>query len=254
MQAVRDGNVKGNFVNLHVVKEYRFRFKRFSVSHAHSAMKVGVDSVLLGSFVHAKGARRILDAGCGCGILSLMCAQRFPEAEIVGLDVHLPSAAEAFGNILSSGWASRMKILLADFGEYVPDEKFDLMISNPPFYESGVTSPVSPREVARHAGRFSHHSLLKRAGELLTQDGILSIIYPFTHHKVIMNEVAHYGLRFERALFISGVEGMPPKRVAAQFTLRNNPREISESIFIKDCEGNFSKEYIELTKDFYLAF
>lgn len=224
------------------------------MSHKVSAMKVGVDAVVLGSFVRAENVKSILDAGCGCGIIALMCAQRFPWANIVGIDNHLPSASEAHANVCGSVWKERLEIHLADFSDFSPGKRFDLIISNPPFFESGVKKPDSPRERARHACSFSPSLLLRRASGLLTERGEVAMIYPYSFHKRLEEEASAEGLFVRRELYYAGVDGKPPVRAAVQFGFSPPDERETLDIRIKDRDGNFTQEYINLTKDFYMNF
>ena len=156
-----------------------FRFKNFSVSHSRSSMKIGVDAVLIGSWA-AENASEILDVGCGCGIISLMMAQRFPEAQILGLDIHPESVEESRSNFVSSPWSRRLKAIEGEFpiASELCERKFDLIISNPPFFASGLTELKTPRERARHQASLSVESLLKHSKDFLIQNGVLAMIFP----------------------------------------------------------------------------
>ena len=138
-----------------------FSFKRFTVWHDRCAMKAGTDSVILGAYVSCDGVvRRILDVGAGCGILSLMMAQRFPEAEITGVEIDAEAACQARENAAASEWAGRIGIENCDFRLFEDECRFDLIVSNPPYFDNALVSPDGGRSVARHSVGLAYGELL----------------------------------------------------------------------------------------------
>ena len=140
-------------------KERLFRFKRFAVSHSQSAIPVGMDGVLIGAWCSVSQALRVLDAGTGCGLIALMCAQRSAEARITAIDIHPPSVEEAVYNFTTSPWARRLEARLIPFAEFA-EKGFDLIVSNPPFFHAGVSPTLSDARLrARHSGAFGPEAL-----------------------------------------------------------------------------------------------
>lgn len=243
------------------MKERLFRFKQFAVEHSLSAMKVGVDAVILGASAspsHSEERIKILDAGCGCGILALMCAQRFPKAEIIGIDIHSPSVEEASRNGRNSPWGGRLRFRTCDFSSFIPDSGLDMIISNPPFFSSGVL-PVSDRERSRHIGSFGPETLISFAPSMLSEDGTLAMIYPAQSHARLTDLAHGNGLSLWKYTVVYGRRGGEPKRVVANF----KPRKVDSPeasvpgksvLCIEIAPGQFSEEYISLTKEFYLNF
>lgn len=231
-----------------------FRFKQFSVSHQLSGMKVGVDGVLLGAWAKTEG-KRGLDIGCGCGLIALMCAQRNHSCCIDAIDIDSHAITEAWGNVNISKWNSRISVKLENALDYAKKEenvgKYDFIVSNPPYFNSGITSLTTKREFARHQLSLPFEDLLKSSFSLLKKDGALSVIYPVE----IMKKIGHnYGLTLENICYVSDRAGRPSKRVMLQFrkgAIKNLNHRI---LYIRNSTGEYSEEYRLLTKEFYLNF
>ncbi|MDE5774518.1 MAG: methyltransferase, partial [Muribaculaceae bacterium] len=162
-----------------------FRFKRFSVNHNRSSMPVGVDGVLIGAWAgscdttgEVLSPRRILDVGCGCGLIALMCAQRFEDALIDAIDIDDASVLEAFDNISMSIFCDRVSVTLDDVCDYAKRHAgmYDLIVSNPPYFAAGVLEPSTRRERARHQGTLSPVSLMNMSAVMLSDAGRLAMI------------------------------------------------------------------------------
>jgi len=237
-------------------KERIFRFKKFCISDTISAMKLGVDAVLLGAWADVETARLILDAGCGCGILSLMCAQRNPQAYVSGVEIDKDSAAEALKNCRNSIWNERIRVVEADIFEFIRREghRFDLIISNPPFFDSGVDNTGSRRIQSRHVGRFSPESILKIMRDYLRPNGKIAMIYPFNDHVRYLGIAHEEGLQCVRAARVVGRAGNPPKRMMAEYSPCGNDTAGIDEITIEDYPGIFNDDYKRLTSAFYLNF
>lgn len=258
-----------------------FHFKRFSVSHAKSSMKVGVDGVLIALWAtQTRGI--VLDAGTGCGVISMILAQRMPEARIYGIDIDADSIAEAEVNFDSSPWNDRLSAHLmsfesvahraADFSirdifgndcREASQEKeygtgFDLLISNPPFYDSGVNDFSTARNSARHVGRLSPESLIVNAGIILKEEGMLCMIFPAEQFPELLNKAKDSALSLTRAMYVRDHPGAKVKRAMAEFT-RNPAEENLEissipTLTLFDELRRPTEDYLLLGKEFYLKF
>ena len=152
-----------------------FTFKQFFVAHDRCAMKVGTDGILLGAWAPVAGVKRILDIGTGSGLVALMLAQRTEEHVIIdAVELDAQAAEQASDNMAESPWAARMKVECADVLAWAPEQtaRYDLIVSNPPYYEPGVECGTPEREQARYTGSLDHKALLTSAAEL-----ILSLIH-----------------------------------------------------------------------------
>lgn len=244
------------------MKERVFRFKQFSVRHAKSAMKVGVDGVLIGAWATTaapdNAVCKVLDAGCGCGLIALMIAQRNPMAQILAIDIDSPSVEEATKNVEDSPWSDRIIVEMGDFKSIVG--KFDHIISNPPFFESGLAKPATPRETARHStDGFGPMTLIVKSCELLSAQGILSIIVPAQQSDYYINEAERRGLALHRRTVVFGRKGTPPKRVLLEFSMGGDNKSLEDNkldieVVTPQGEWAFSPEYLKLCSEFYLKF
>lgn len=197
-----------------------FRFKQFICNHSRSTMKVGVDAVLLGSWCHVSGCRTILDVGTGCGIIALMCAQRQPDAIISALEIDSDSIEEAAQNFIQSPWYNRLNIIADDWISFSLSTtgKWDLIVSNPPYFKSGILNPETKREIARHQASLSPISLLEYGKNLLTENGRIAIVLPLSRIDVVLEYARHHKFYVIRRLDIKGNPQSPVKRVLVEFS------------------------------------
>lgn len=243
-----------------------FKFKQFSVSHNRSAMKVGVDGVLIGCWANVEDANAILDVGTGCGVIALIMAQRQPKAEITAIDIDYLSAAEAADNFKNSPWSQRLNLIHGRFPEGVITNgdggnsmcRFDLIISNPPYFNSGVTQVQTPRERARHQGELSPSSLLIESIPLLNPGGSLAMVIPselFYELDIVAQSV---GYTLTRKCLVRGHQNAPFKRVLLQWRLGQlfpDDKKCQEDILtLEISSGNPTDDYRRLCRDFYLKF
>lgn len=253
-----------------------FRFKRFSVNHNQSSMPVGVDGVLIGAWagrrnamVEALSPERILDVGCGCGLIALMCAQRFGNAYIDAIDIDEASVQEAAGNVAMSIYNDRISVKLADVCEYAKSHSgvYDLIVSNPPYFAAGVLEPSTRRERARHQGVLSPVSLMNLSAGMLTDGGRLAMIMPMDCLEVITGQCGKFNFIIDRLTMVRGNEAVVPKRIMIQLR-KSEPssgivylnvnncdyKSMMDTLTIEYSRGNYTEQYRELTKDFYLKF
>lgn len=156
-----------------------FHFKQFSLSDDNSTMKVGTDSVLFASFLPKYiNCRTILDVGTGCGVIALILAHKFPEACVYAIDIDENSYFECKSNFQNSPFKDRLNAISGDFKEYKPDFKFDLIVSNPPFFNTGIRPADIQKSIARHDDKLSFAELCAKSAELLNENGQLAVIIP----------------------------------------------------------------------------
>lgn len=239
------------------MRERLFRFKQFSVLHEKSAMKVGVDAVLLGSWVDLQNCRNVLDVGCGCGIISLMIAQRSETTYITAIDIDPASVDECEFNFCNSLWNSRLeafKFNYSDFCDKCRRENilYDHIVSNPPYYDSGVNVDFTDsRVVARHKSELSPISLLSLSVDLLTENGKISVICPSFWYDKLIEEGEKIGLYLSRCLKVRGNYNAQFKRILLEFSksrLSVDNRELTMEID----RGMPTDEYKILVGEFYL--
>ena len=229
-----------------------FRFKQFAVEQDDVAMKVGTDGVLLGAWAACDGAKRILDIGTGTGVISLMLAQRNTEAEIQAVEIDEIATKRARSNFDASPWAERLEVECCAVQEFNPNEKFDLIISNPPYFVDSLLPPDAKRSTARHTHDLSFEELDKAVCRLLAEDGRFALILPTTEFDKYL---AITQLCLCRRCDVHPTVGSPTKRVMAEFAKQKVDAVVLENITIEqERRGDYTEEYRTLTKDFYLKF
>jgi tRNA1Val (adenine37-N6)-methyltransferase len=227
-----------------------FRFKQFTVYHDLCAMKVGTDGVLLGAWANCANSQNILDAGCGSGLIALMLAQR-SDAKIDAIDINAQAYEQTRINISHSPFAERINAYCIDFFHYFPSRKYDLIVSNPPYFTNSLKSQNADRCIARHNNEFNFNELFKKSIGLLTDKGLLSFIFPSDAFKQIQAIAHHNHLYLIRQTIVHPLENRPPKRILLEFSRIKEPLQENE-IFIENTNHSYSQEYINLTKNFYL--
>jgi tRNA1Val (adenine37-N6)-methyltransferase len=231
-----------------------FHFKRFSVDDALCAMKVGTDGVLLGTWADVSGAQRILDAGCGSGLIALMVAQRNEDARLTAIDIDRGAVEQSRVNVEASPWAERIEVLLADLRNFSQEESYDHIVTNPPFFNDSLSSPDEQRAVARHSLTLSYDDIVVASQRLLRPGGRLSLVLP-TAEAALFRRVAFGRMWLRRQLNVSSRRGEAPKRVLMEFELSAEPLmpKVDElAIYLGD--DSYEEKYQRLTEDYYLKF
>jgi tRNA1Val (adenine37-N6)-methyltransferase len=233
--------------------EHLFRFKQFTIQHQRSSMKVGTDAVLLGAWCELDGARRVLDVGTGCGVIALMVAQRTTEADIWAIDIDSASVDEARENFLHSPWSDRLQARQEDFNNLADADGFDLIVTNPPYYNEDVLPPDAVRSAARHTHALSFDQLMRGAARLLKSDGSIALITPVEARDAVTSAATFAGLNLSRLTTVHSSEGKPPKRLLWQW--RKQRCVIQRDTLTLHQKGGYpTPQYVELCQDFYLHF
>jgi tRNA1Val (adenine37-N6)-methyltransferase len=228
-----------------------FYFKQFAVKQNLSAMKVGTDGVLLGAWVNAGSPGRILDIGTGTGLIALMMAQKFPDALIEAIEPEKAAFEEAKFNFVQSLWTERLKVNNVSLQEFSSQEKYDLIVSNPPFYNSTFKQLNESRAMARHTQGLSYSELLNNSHRLLNSNGLCFFVFPFSEELSFVKTAAEAGLYPGRICRVRGNENTDFKRVLLCLgTEKNTLKE--EELIIEKSRGVYTDEYVALTREFYL--
>jgi tRNA1Val (adenine37-N6)-methyltransferase len=234
-----------------------FRFKQFTIRHDRSAMKVGTDGVLLGAWAGSNlntisTPFKILDVGTGTGLIALMMAQRFPAANIVGIDIDEASLEQAKENVESTPFKARISIEKQDYSDINSfSNQFDLIVSNPPFYTEDTLGGNPARDKARHTTSLPFETLVENAAKLLTEEGLFSVIIPYQSAADFISICVANRLYLTRRLNIRSTERKPFNRVLLEFSMKIQPSE-TNTLTLYDANNNRSPEYAQLTQDFYL--
>ena len=228
-----------------------FAFKQFTIRHDRCARKGGTDGVLLGAWTDTTHSRHVLDIGTGTGLIALMLAQRCPEAQITAIDIDNEAVAQAKENIHSSPWRGRVEATLQDICSYAVQSMFDTIVSNPPYFINSLKSSDTQRNTARHTDTLSAEDLIRKTADLLTEDGYFSIILPTEQIEELIQISERVGLYPSRRTHVITRPGLMPKRTLMEFCKRETSCSIDELVVELD-RHVYSKEYIALTRDFYL--
>ena len=213
-------------------------------------MKVGTDGVLLGAWANCFQAKNILDVGTGSGLIALMLAQR-SNAEIEAIDVDENAYKQAQINFDNSPFAKQLKAFHADFLHYSPIQKYDLIVSNPPYFVNSLKSPDISRNFARHTDDLNFENLIENSKKRLSSEGRLSLILPFDTFDLIQSIAEKQNLFLTRKTVVRPLKESAPKRILLEYSQKETEIEI-KNMYIEKTRHVYSDEYIELTKDFYL--
>ena len=217
-----------------------FQFKQFTVWHDKCAMKVGTDGVLLGAWTSVESAHRILDIGTGTGLVALMLAQRsLPDANIVALEIDEAAVGQARENIIRSPWKERVEVVQADFRKYRSSDKFDVIVSNPPYFVDSLECPDRQR------------AALEGVSGLLTENGFFTVVIPADVAERVKKIASIKKLYAVRQLNVITKPGGIPKRVLITFSF-SNQECIVEELLTELARHQYSEEYMTLTRDYYL--
>lgn len=236
--------------------KYRFQFKQFGINDNNCAMKIGTDGVLLGAWADISNTKKVLDIGAGSGLISLMIAQRC-NANILGIEIDSFAAVEASENVNQSPWNNQIRIINADFVKWATNNdsitKFDHIISNPPFFNNGPSAPKSARAIARHDNSLGYEVLLRLSSSLLNEDGKISIISPYDRKNDIIFYCDIINLHISRITVVYSKPNSKPVRILWEIC-KKKCNLTQSNISIRNHNNEYSAEYMNLTKDFYLKF
>lgn len=225
-----------------------FKFKQFDILQSPDVFRVGTDGVLLGVLACVDGAQTVLEVGTGTGLISLMLAQRNLNAEFLGLDIQEAAVGLTRINFENSDFATRLKNVLQDFKTFETNEKFDLIVSNPPYFEE---SNSVKDKIARQTVELNFKQLISKASGLLSENGIFSVIIPVEIGDDFLKMCTEHHLFLNKKIDIKGIEDSKTKRLILEFSLNEN--EVQEVDFvIEKSPRKYSDQYLELTKEFHI--
>lgn len=215
-------------------------------------MKVGTDGVLLGSWVSIQNAGRILDIGTGTGLIALMLAQR-SNAIIDAIDIDKEATLQATENSKNSPFDQRIHIFNNSLAEHSNTQnKYDLIVSNPPFFSNSLKSPDDKKNQARHTDSLTPEELIDYSSGLLTEHGRIAFILPFTEKDAIDSIVRENQLYITRQTIVFPTPSSVPKRILTEVSATYQQEAITNKLVIEIKRHQYTEEYIRLTKAFYL--
>ncbi len=230
-----------------------FRFKQFAVDQSGCAMKINTDGVLLAAVATQEAPVRILDIGTGTGVIAMMLAQRFPAAAVDAVEIESAAAETASRNFEASPFASRLAVHTGDIAAFDGTGRYDLIISNPPFFVKDLKNPSKEKSLARHAHEDFFSGLIRKVASLLNTGGSFWVILPVKQAEELVVEAVLYKLFPSRIIHIHSDESKPEIRQVVCFSF-DNAAAVHEDFYIYASQGVYTEAYVSLLKDFFLAF
>ncbi|MCY0978751.1 methyltransferase [Chryseobacterium wangxinyae] len=225
-----------------------FNFKQFEIQQSSDVFRVGTDGVLLGALANIHLADNVLEVGTGTGLISLMLAQRNLNSNFLGIDINNEAVDLTKLNFENSPFKLRLKNILQDFKTFKTEEKFDLIVSNPPYFEENSSGKDI---LARQTIELNFHQLISKSSKLLSESGIFSVIIPFEVGDYFIDMAKENQLFLNRKINIYGIENSKIKRLILEFSLTD--KTFNESDFIiEKSPRKYSEHYLELTKEFHV--
>ena len=233
-----------------------FKFKQFTIGQGQTAMKVGTDGVLLGAWTDVVNKSKILDIGTGTGLIALMLAQRNQDAIIDAVELDTAGSIQAKENLSNSDWSNRLFVINQSIQEFSQEttKTYDLIVSNPPYFENSFSANTTQRQMARATDSLSFEELISCSKKLLKQEGSFALIIPSDNSKSFINQCKDESLFLKRRCHIYPKLDSEIKRVLLEFSFTESNIQESKLVIEPHRRHEYSEAYIELTKDFYLKF
>ncbi len=230
-----------------------FFFKRFGLFHHRSTMKIGTDAILLARWVEVSENDEVLDIGTGCGLIPLMLAQKgIKNADAVEID--RDSYEEATQNFNNSAWKSHLFAVNDDIKHYAITcgKKYDLIVSNPPFFFGDNIPEKAKKGLARHTNTLSYNDLLISVKKLLKPEGRFALVLPALESKTFLKDAENQGFYLQKEMHIVPIEGKASNRVNMQLVVNQIDEVERETFVLRNPDHSFTKEYKDFLKDYYL--
>ncbi len=232
----------------------KFQFKEFAVEQDKCAMKIGTDGVLLGAWADIpKNTFSILDIGAGTGVIALQMAQRSHAELIDAIEIEENAYEQCVENFENSPWNDRLFCYHASLEEFTEEivDTYDLIISNPPFYNEDFTSAEAKRNTARFTEALPFNELIKNAAKLLSVKGIFCLIIPHKNQREVLQLAEEVGLYLQKITLVQGNENASVKRNLLQFGF-TEVTLVETHLIIEKERHEYTQEYQDLVKAFYL--
>ncbi|MGN6395018.1 MAG: tRNA1(Val) (adenine(37)-N6)-methyltransferase [Mucilaginibacter sp.] len=233
-----------------------FRFKQFNIDQTGCAMKINTDGVLLGAMATGLRPGRILDIGTGTGVIALMLAQRYSEAQIDAVEIDADAAKTASINFQNSPFSKKLKVFNSDIGNFFErqeGDKYDLVVSNPPFYINALESPKANKSLAKHANTDFFERLIKDIAGYLSPDGLCWMILPVQTTVVIKALVTKNGLYVQKTIGIHSFEDSDPHREIVCLGLNDTAHEAAKFVIYK-LKDVYTDAYKALLQPYFINF
>jgi tRNA1Val (adenine37-N6)-methyltransferase len=231
-----------------------FHFKQFEIHQDKAAMKVGTDGILLGAWADVGSAKTILDIGTGSGVIAIMLGQRAESASIDGLDIDQLAYEQTRENMERAPWSDRMQVFHISVQEFAKahEKDYDLIVSNPPFFSGGTFSNNQDRNSVRHTVKLPHGDLLSAVQKMLAPEGKFCLILPYIEGLRFQELAETYKLFCTRVTNVKPRANKPVERLLLQFERAKKEQQEDDLILQEKGDNEWTQQYIELTKAFYL--
>ena len=228
-----------------------FKFKQFTIEQSDCAMKVGTDGCLLGGWFNCSESKRVLDIGCGTGLISIMAAQRC-NALVTGVEIDSKAAMQARINADNSPWRERIEIINSDLLQYTTENRFDTIVSNPPYFVNSLKCDDTSRTLARHSDSLDSNAFFIKCAELLSDNGCVSIVIPCDIMCEWKSAAAEQNLHPTRITFIKTTPKKAPKRALIEFRFCPTANIEENTLILETSPGEYSNDAKEILGGFYL--
>ena len=217
-------------------------------------MKIGTDGVMLGAWANIHGVESALDIGTGTGLIALMLAQRSSDIRVTAIEINDDAAGQAKENVANSKFSDQIKVIHVAVQHFETTKKFDLIISNPPFFSRSLKSPDEKRSIARHDESLPTDKLVQAGKQHLSESGRFAVVWPKDREEELDQSAASHGLIPERVMHVYPTPDKDSHRILKEYSFKNAPLK-EESIVIEEHgRHGYSQDYLSMLKDFYLKF
>lgn len=230
-----------------------FKFKQFEVDQSGCAMKINTDGVLLAALVETDHPKRILDIGTGTGVLALMLAQRFSVAQVEAIEIDEQAALTAKKNFQNSVFSKQLSVHRIAIEQFSTPEKFDLIISNPPFFVNDLKNVEEKKGIARHASKQFFDDLIAKVNSILAEDGCFWFILPVKQADLLIENAKQLRMYPTKIIHVHSDISKPAFRYVVNLN-KNEAETVIEHFYIYEREKKYTEAYEVLLRDFFLAY
>ncbi|RZK67385.1 MAG: methyltransferase domain-containing protein [Pedobacter sp.] len=230
-----------------------FKFKQFEVDQTGCAMKINTDGVLIAALANHSAPKKILDIGTGTGVIALMLAQRFPNALVDAVEIDAQAAETAGKNFKNSIFIDRLSINHIAIEQYNTSQKFDLIVSNPPFFVNDLKSEGVRKGIARHADEHFFDALIAKVVTILSEDGSFWFVLPVKQAELLVEEAKPFNLVLNKLIHLHSNERKPEFRRIVCLS-KTNEKPVVEHLYLYESEKVYTQSYKALLKDFFLGY
>ena len=231
-----------------------FHFKQFKLNQEFAAMKIGADGILLGAWANCQDYKHIIDVGTGTGVIALMLAQKNINAKIDAVEIDHNAIKDAKRNFETSPWKKRLTLIHENFSKWNNKRKYDLIISNPPFFKNSLKPNDYSRAIAKHVESLNSKSLSKFASNQLSSNGKLCLIAPFDQLNETKIHFLENHFHFSKVCLVKPKPYKEPHRVLLEFKREKTEPSVHTIVIENDNRHEYSDDYKKLTREFYTIF